>query len=330
MAYEIRGQEEVASVLQALYARETASGGYVTLVTTFYPRGHHKPTDTQHKPAARSTQPGCQRSSKCCSTDDHISTASLQCSHSVQNSSDVSRNIPVEQSYTMNNNVLKESNNLSDHKEIRGNVPIIQKDTTNPPLHAVSLGIDIEESLKQCDIGLYSSNGLSSSIDSDHDSGISGEMSFGSLNDIDEIVWSDCDNSSIDRLSNIDTDTSLSEATTFNDKFQPTSDVFSDNELLHKHNSTTCFGMSITSPVQVLTYTVTPDNDMYLGPAGFTDMARQIATASGSAGSNVEYVTKMAEFVRSYIPEDNDSYLFELDRMVREQVGKMSAEKEMA
>ncbi|BFZ07419.1 hypothetical protein BsWGS_10458 [Bradybaena similaris] len=79
-------------------------------------------------------------------------------------------------------------------------------------------------------------------------------------------------------------------------------------------------------PIQVLLYTATPDNDLYLGPADISTMARQIVNASGSAGSNVEYVTKTADFVRKYIPEDQDSHLFSLDAKVREEVYKQHAE----
>lgn len=79
-------------------------------------------------------------------------------------------------------------------------------------------------------------------------------------------------------------------------------------------------------PIQVLLYTATPDNDLYLGAADISTMARQIVNASGSAGSNVEYVTKTADFVRKYIPEDQDSHLFSLDAKVREEVYKQHAE----
>ena len=47
-------------------------------------------------------------------------------------------------------------------------------------------------------------------------------------------------------------------------------------------------------------------------------MARQVVAAQGQAGPNWEYVVRTAEYVRRYVPEDDDQHLFQLDAAVRE------------
>ncbi|GFR60293.1 gamma-glutamylcyclotransferase [Elysia marginata] len=78
-------------------------------------------------------------------------------------------------------------------------------------------------------------------------------------------------------------------------------------------------------PIQVILFTVTEKNELYLGHDDVDKMASQIVNAKGSAGSNVEYVTKTADFVRTHIPEDDDTHLFQLDAKVRELVYKAQA-----
>ena len=77
--------------------------------------------------------------------------------------------------------------------------------------------------------------------------------------------------------------------------------------------------------IQVILFTVTEKSEFYLGPDDVDSMASQIVRAKGSAGTNVEYVTKTADFVRMHIPEDEDSHLFQLDAKVRELVYKAQA-----
>jgi len=43
----------------------------------------------------------------------------------------------------------------------------------------------------------------------------------------------------------------------------------------------------------------------------------QVVKCGGFSGSNVEYVTRLADFVRHHIPHDDDHELFELDGQVR-------------
>jgi len=43
----------------------------------------------------------------------------------------------------------------------------------------------------------------------------------------------------------------------------------------------------------------------------------QVVKCVGLSGSNAEYVTKLADFVRHHIPQDDDQELFQLDAQVR-------------
>ncbi|ESO83011.1 hypothetical protein LOTGIDRAFT_236920 [Lottia gigantea] len=69
--------------------------------------------------------------------------------------------------------------------------------------------------------------------------------------------------------------------------------------------------------ITVLCYTATQNNKFYLGPTSYKNMAKQVVSARGKAGTNVEYVTKIADYVKFYIPEDQDEHLFELDYEIR-------------
>lgn len=71
-------------------------------------------------------------------------------------------------------------------------------------------------------------------------------------------------------------------------------------------------------PIPVLLYIATQDNEHYLGEDSIISMAKQVVYAKGNAGPNIDYVTKMADYIRENIPEDEDEHLFALDRKVRE------------
>jgi len=68
----------------------------------------------------------------------------------------------------------------------------------------------------------------------------------------------------------------------------------------------------------VLVFRASPENPYYMGPAPVKDMARQIIFCVGRTGHNVEYVTRLADFIRRHIPHDRDKHLFELDYHLRE------------
>uniref|UniRef100_A0A3B3IJ57 Gamma-glutamylcyclotransferase n=1 Tax=Oryzias latipes TaxID=8090 RepID=A0A3B3IJ57_ORYLA len=57
------------------------------------------------------------------------------------------------------------------------------------------------------------------------------------------------------------------------------------------------------APVQALVYIATSDNPLYLGPASPEDIGAQIASSSGKSGHNLEYLLRLAEFMRSSCPQ---------------------------
>lgn len=66
--------------------------------------------------------------------------------------------------------------------------------------------------------------------------------------------------------------------------------------------------------VQALVYIATEDNPAYLGPAKTDDIAAQIAVCRGQTGYNVEYLFRLAEFMRQSCPEVDDPHLFSIEK----------------
>ncbi|KAJ7389786.1 Glutathione-specific gamma-glutamylcyclotransferase 1 [Desmophyllum pertusum] len=71
----------------------------------------------------------------------------------------------------------------------------------------------------------------------------------------------------------------------------------------------------------VLVYAATPKNTLYLGPATLEQIAVQIASARGHSGLNVEYLIRLADFMREKVPEFDEEHLFELEKLVRKELG---------
>lgn len=72
------------------------------------------------------------------------------------------------------------------------------------------------------------------------------------------------------------------------------------------------------NPCHVIVFIATPHNEYFLGKSDIDTMAMQIIRAKGHAGPNIDYITKMADYIRKNIPEDKCTHLFSLDRRVRE------------
>ncbi|XP_034381523.1 glutathione-specific gamma-glutamylcyclotransferase 1-like [Cyclopterus lumpus] len=66
-----------------------------------------------------------------------------------------------------------------------------------------------------------------------------------------------------------------------------------------------------------LVYIATSDNAIFLGPASDKEIAAQIATCRGNTGHNIEYLVRLAEFMRRYCPEVEDEHLFSIEAAVR-------------
>lgn len=65
-----------------------------------------------------------------------------------------------------------------------------------------------------------------------------------------------------------------------------------------------------------LVYIATPDNPIYLGPASDGEIAAQIAICRGNTGHNIEYLVRLAEFMRHHCPEVEDEHLFSIETAV--------------
>jgi len=69
---------------------------------------------------------------------------------------------------------------------------------------------------------------------------------------------------------------------------------------------------------QTLAFIANPTNSLFLGPTTLDDLATHVVACHGASGSNVDYVVKLAEFIRDQIPEDEDEHLFQLECKVKE------------
>ncbi|KAL4717316.1 hypothetical protein ACJJTC_017203 [Scirpophaga incertulas] len=66
-----------------------------------------------------------------------------------------------------------------------------------------------------------------------------------------------------------------------------------------------------------LLYIAVPGNQHWLGSAPLPDIAKQILECHGPSGPNVEYLLRLADFMRREVPEALDEHLFSLERLVR-------------
>ncbi|KAL1131527.1 hypothetical protein AAG570_011144 [Ranatra chinensis] len=69
-------------------------------------------------------------------------------------------------------------------------------------------------------------------------------------------------------------------------------------------------------PFQALLYLATPSNHLWLGEAPEQEIAAQILTSSGPTGHNVEYLLRLADFMRVEVPGVEDDHLFALEDLV--------------
>ncbi|XP_056284065.1 glutathione-specific gamma-glutamylcyclotransferase 1 [Pseudoliparis swirei] len=65
--------------------------------------------------------------------------------------------------------------------------------------------------------------------------------------------------------------------------------------------------------VPALVYIATEDNALYLGPASPETIGVQIAVCCGKTGHNLEYLLRLAEFMRSSCPHVEDHHLFAIE-----------------
>ncbi|XP_042215728.1 putative glutathione-specific gamma-glutamylcyclotransferase 2 [Homarus americanus] len=71
------------------------------------------------------------------------------------------------------------------------------------------------------------------------------------------------------------------------------------------------------NPFPVLLYIATPSSQEWAGQAPLHEIATQITQCSGPSGHNVEYLLRLAEFMREKVPEGYDEHLASLETLVR-------------
>ncbi|XP_068156209.1 glutathione-specific gamma-glutamylcyclotransferase 1 isoform X1 [Drosophila tropicalis] len=72
--------------------------------------------------------------------------------------------------------------------------------------------------------------------------------------------------------------------------------------------------------VEVLVYVATPENIHWLGDGTLEHIAQQIVECRGPSGHNAEYLLRLAQFMHEEIPGVRDDHLFELERLVLEEI----------
>ncbi|TDG49289.1 hypothetical protein AWZ03_004378 [Drosophila navojoa] len=72
--------------------------------------------------------------------------------------------------------------------------------------------------------------------------------------------------------------------------------------------------------LEVLVYVATPENIHWLGDAPLEVIAHQIANSRGPSGHNAEYLLRLALFMHEEIPGVRDEHLFELERLLLEEI----------
>lgn len=69
-----------------------------------------------------------------------------------------------------------------------------------------------------------------------------------------------------------------------------------------------------------LLYVATDANRHWMGDNDATTIARQIVECRGPSGHNVEYLMRLAFFMRDEVPGADDEHLFELEAIVRREL----------
>lgn len=74
------------------------------------------------------------------------------------------------------------------------------------------------------------------------------------------------------------------------------------------------------NPIKVLLFRATEENEHWLGEAPLEHVAEQVVNCTGPSGHNVEYVLRLAEWMRQVMPEVDDQHLFTLEKHVRSKI----------
>jgi len=67
----------------------------------------------------------------------------------------------------------------------------------------------------------------------------------------------------------------------------------------------------------VLLYVATPSNEHWMGPEKLESIAEQVVNSSGNSGYNVEYVLRLADWMRDVLPDVVDGHLYTLELHIK-------------
>lgn len=72
----------------------------------------------------------------------------------------------------------------------------------------------------------------------------------------------------------------------------------------------------------VIVYIATPKNAYWMGSneESLEEIASQIVNARGPSGHNIEYLLRLAQFMRDELPHAVDDHLFTLEKLVRDEI----------
>lgn len=89
----------------------------------------------------------------------------------------------------------------------------------------------------------------------------------------------------------------------------------------YPHKATEFSGIS-GEAFPVMLYIATPRNTFWMGGSDecLEEIALQIVNARGRSGHNIEYLLRLAQFMRDELPNAEDSHLFTLEKLVREEI----------
>ncbi len=73
-----------------------------------------------------------------------------------------------------------------------------------------------------------------------------------------------------------------------------------------------------------MVFYATPANNLYLGQASASQICLDIFSGYGISGSNIEYLFRVADFMRSELSGIKDEHLFEIEKLVRNKLGLSS------
>jgi len=74
---------------------------------------------------------------------------------------------------------------------------------------------------------------------------------------------------------------------------------------------------SSLEPFPVLLYVAIPSNEHWLGPESLDKVAQQVVYSSGNSGHNVEYVLRLADWMREKLPDIEDDHLYTIESHIR-------------